>query len=627
MAIIKRLIIFLCTIMFSTVFAGNLALSKSVKNQLESELDTTGTATVIIGLSGMGTVKTLNTSIIKSTKTQFLRSTALVMGLVSQSIKVVDELDYLPFLVLEVKSAGLKTLLSHPQISSIESDRKFKAFLTSTVPAVVGVSNPWSKSIYDGQGSWVAILDTGINTAHPMFAGKQIIQACFTSDNSCPNNTNTQYGNGASNPVDKGDHGTHVAGIAVGKFIPAKGMGGVAHKANLIAIQVFDSDKRASMSSVIRALNYVYLLAGDNKVVAANLSLGDGTFNINEDCEAASPSMTFTIKKLRDRNIATVAAGGDNGYLYRTAFPACIRDAIAVASATRQTAISSFSNISPYVSLIAPGSNIESASFGASYKNYSGTSMATAFITGAFAALRKQRPKATVSAIETALQNTGKIVRRLSPPYRYSFFWPLLNKAKNNIGGTTQTTTAIGFNTESSINRFTHFQGPYWQVDTSDSLGANGVAYTISHPDRNPASFFFPQTLLTGRISAKLKRSPASYGISIKSGGSTFKGTRPNEYRLYVIGQGYRIEKFENSNYVVIANSGPNAVPFINSNEWNILMATFGGKSIKFFINGNLIAEHASDEIIYGAPGVLAGNNTFIDWFVTKSNVVNDRYR
>ena len=79
---------------------------------------------------------------------------------------------------------------------------------------------------HTGAGQMVAILDTGVALGHAYFQGKIVEEACFSTSISaigafslCPNGQNTQLGNGAATPcsgVSNCDHGTHVAGIAVG---------------------------------------------------------------------------------------------------------------------------------------------------------------------------------------------------------------------------------------------------------------------------------------------------------------------------------------------------------------------------------------------------------------------------
>src|SRR5690606_25804093 len=70
----------------------------------------------------------------------------------------------------------------------------------------------------DGDGFAVAVIDTGVDGDHPMFGSRLIEEACFSVSGDCPNDANVMLGAGAAAPCSSAqcDHGTHVAGIAVG---------------------------------------------------------------------------------------------------------------------------------------------------------------------------------------------------------------------------------------------------------------------------------------------------------------------------------------------------------------------------------------------------------------------------
>src|SRR5262249_43999595 len=69
--------------------------------------------------------------------------------------------------------------------------------------------------------------------------------------------------------------------------------------------------------------------------------------------------------------------------------------------------ISDFSNISPLLSLLAPGSSILSSVPGGSFDIYDGTSMAAPHVSGAWAILRQAMPSATLDQLLTLFQQTG----------------------------------------------------------------------------------------------------------------------------------------------------------------------------------------------------------------------------
>jgi subtilisin family serine protease len=114
--------------------------------------------------------------------------------------------------------------------------------------------------------------------------------------------------------------------------------------------------------------------------------------------------MTAAVQKLRGVGIATVIAAGNDGLTGYVGAPGCISSAVTVGSTTKTDTVSSFSNLSPAVDILAPGSSITSALPGGAYGIASGTSMATPHIAGAYAVMRSAKPTASLDQILAALQ-------------------------------------------------------------------------------------------------------------------------------------------------------------------------------------------------------------------------------
>jgi subtilisin family serine protease len=333
---------------------------------------------------------------------------------------------HIPYLALEVDSGALADLLADPDVLRVQEDVPSPPDLAQSIPWI-GADDAWSTG-YTGAGQTVVILDTGVDSSHPFLAGKDVDEACFSgaypseSTSLCPNNQPTQFGGGSGEEclltLPGCTHGTHVAGIAVGRGAT---FSGVAKDATYISIQVFsrfDTDLRCGpgnspcilswTADQMAALDYVHsTLRLARPIAAANLSLGGGRFTAPCDLLDAR---TAVIDNLRSVGIATVIAAGNSGYRDALASPACISSAVSVGSTTDSDGVSSFSNVASFLSLFAPGDTIQSSVPGGGFQTWGGTSMAAPHVSGAWAVLRSRSPAASVSEILGALTGTGVLV-------------------------------------------------------------------------------------------------------------------------------------------------------------------------------------------------------------------------
>ncbi|HRD78566.1 MAG TPA: S8 family serine peptidase, partial [Hyphomicrobiaceae bacterium] len=347
----------------------------------------------------------------------------------------------IPVIAATLNRAEISALASSGRVKRIWPDRVFGVELKESLGIVAGASPGGDLAAIegaDGRGTTIAVIDSGIDTTHPFLAGRIVREACFSTPSgpgasSFCGTATTLKGAGAGKActgIASCSHGTHVAGIvagdgsSLGGSAPARGM---APKAKIMAIQVFhrvDSAEDcaplaapctlASTSDLLAAFDYILgEVAGLAEPLAAiNMSVGggEGTGPCNDT------PLARVVQSLRARGVATVFSAGNSGFRNSTNDgTSCVEAAFSIGATTKDDLVSPFSNMSPIVDLLAPGSGIMSSVIGGSFQAYDGTSFAAPHVAGAIAAIRSRHPRASLDAIEAALKVTGPRVSDQRP--------------------------------------------------------------------------------------------------------------------------------------------------------------------------------------------------------------------
>ncbi|AKS40465.1 S8 family serine peptidase [Wenzhouxiangella marina] len=346
-----------------------------------------------------------------------------------------------PLVSMLLNGAEISALLADPAVTSIVLDDLVAPASDGTMP-LIGASALHSAGL-TGAGVSTAILDTGVDHEHPMFAGRIIESVCFSSNvdeqsiSLCPGaaeedlttpdaGDDCAYSGDSTTPIGGCGHGTHVAGIAAGAaFVDPVGgatLIGVAPSAGIVAVQVFSRfDSLCAgfglstpcalsyTSDQIAALDWLLINRASLSLASANMSLGGGQYTgyCNTDPRFG------VISNLRDLGVATAIASGNSGFNNAVGAPGCIEPAITVGATNDSDVVASFSNSATMIDLLAPGVAINSAeptiddTLPGRARSISGTSMATPHVAGAIALLKSAHPNASVDQIEAALASTG----------------------------------------------------------------------------------------------------------------------------------------------------------------------------------------------------------------------------
>lgn len=233
-------------------------------------------------------------------------------------------------------------------------------------------------------GPTVAVIDTGVDTAHADLSGKVANGADFIAAG----------GDGTTDPA---GHGTHVAGVIAARGDNAAGMAGVCWGCDIMPVRVCDAGA-CPFFSVLNGVTY----AANNGARVINISL---------ETTAAPGSPEWDIfQNVIDYAVSTgafvVAAAGNNGNNENT-IPAAL-DGVFAASAVDTTDYpAAFANTSSIVDIYAPGVSIYSTEPGGAEGMRDGTSMSAAFVSGAAGLLAALSPTISNAEIHNTLRNTA----------------------------------------------------------------------------------------------------------------------------------------------------------------------------------------------------------------------------
>jgi subtilisin family serine protease len=192
-----------------------------------------------------------------------------------------------------------------------------------------------------GAATTVAVVDTGVDLAHPDLSSKLVTGHDFVaSNNDCPRG-----------PQDENGHGTHVAGIAAAITNNGIGVAGVAPDARIMPVRVLDSEGSGSSEDVAAGIRW----AADHGAEVINLSLGElpivGQLEpLNEDIEAA-------VTHAWERGSLVVAAAGNESFPL-CSYPSFADHAVCVGATDRRglpTYYSNFPNNKTMLGFRAPG--------------------------------------------------------------------------------------------------------------------------------------------------------------------------------------------------------------------------------------------------------------------------------
>lgn len=265
------------------------------------------------------------------------------------------------------------------------------------------VRAPEAWPVATGEGVTVAVIDSGVDADHPALAGSVLPGRSYVDVDPGAEPRLLAFGSdpgpvyerafGQADPV---GHGTAVAGLIAGSAESRHP--GIAPDAEILPVRVLDDENRYHDSAMVGA---AVEWAVDNGADIVNLSLG-GHYD--------SPPFAEAIAYAEQHDVLIVACTGnqrDDAPDEDVWFPARVSDVLAVTGADEhgdrwRTAVTGAET-----DLAAPGVELYAPKPGGGYKAVTGTSFASAVVSGAAALVRSAHPEWSADQVRRALTDTA----------------------------------------------------------------------------------------------------------------------------------------------------------------------------------------------------------------------------
>ncbi len=335
-----------------------------------------------------------------------------------------------------VPTGAIDDLATNPDVHSVvrdaslalagKNDNVIPEYTTMyDVAEIMGIDQVWKDGI-TGQGVGVALIDSGVAVVNGLTKSGKVINGVDLSFES--QDPGRRF-------IDTYGHGTHMAGIiaarddnnaAPGHLHNANRYNGIAPDANIINVKVASYNGATDVSQVIAGIDWVVDHKDNHNIRVLNLSFGtDGVQDYLID------PLTYAVEVAWHNGIVVVVAagnGGNNKFLTNPAYDPFV---IAVGSVdtnvvsnSNDDVVSDFSqcgNALRGVDVVAPGRSILSLRAPGSYSDVqnqsavvdqrffkgSGTSQATAVVSGLAALMIQRDPSLTPDQVKWMIEETA----------------------------------------------------------------------------------------------------------------------------------------------------------------------------------------------------------------------------
>lgn len=357
----------------------------------------------------------------------------------------------------------------------------------------VHIPEAWQQFDTLGEGSVVAVIDSGVYVDNPEIASNIYVDA---SGNRGYNGETL-----SSDVTPATSHGGNVTSIVAGKAGANRSLIGVAPESKIMAIKVSQSPLTINVAPVVVGINYA--IANGADVITMSLSTTSPVSSIETACKAAY-----------NAGITVIASAGNSAKntTASKAYPASYDSVIGVMAYGKDGQLCSFSNYDStleYYDVAAPGETILGLPMSETSTNsctaVSGTSQATPIVAGLAALYYSIYPDNTPDEFKNALiQSSTETVPSNSSVSSTTYYFPKVN-ALNLLGyyDTAAPTVEAFAGTSTVINNTGNYicglEEGYESIDDYVSI-SNGDCEFIPTENGNGTGSIFRVYYLSGEV-------------------------------------------------------------------------------------------------------------------------------
>ncbi len=237
-----------------------------------------------------------------------------------------------------------------------------------------------------GSNVLISVIDSAIDKDHPELSG-----------------TITDTFDPIGGTAKPDSHGTAMSGA-----LSAHGqLAGIAPDAKIIAVRAFagkeaqaetaKSGSQGTSYHILRGLDWSY----EQKARIVNMSFAG----------PKDPALSRMIAAAKDKRMIIIAAAGNAGSTSAPLYPAADPNVIAVGATDAESRFYTQSNRGKYINVAAPGVDVLVAAPNGAYDFSTGTSVATAHVSGVAALILQKQPSLDSDGVRKALKTTSVIVK------------------------------------------------------------------------------------------------------------------------------------------------------------------------------------------------------------------------